>query len=186
MDPDGLTSPVASAVDQALTQVSERASTATKAATTAELLPGFLGADGPRSYLIVMQNLSDPRGAGGYPGTYGLIHADGHRIRLEELQPTSTIPRVPPVPAPPDIVRLYGDFGATTDFIATTYSPDFPSDARLMLNIWEAAGRPPVDGVDLGRRRPDVPLTGGARTGGLAGRRAGLADPVSRRTTWSR
>ncbi len=85
VDTDGLTSPVASAMDQALTQVSERASTAAKAAATAELLPGFLGADGPRSYLIVMQNLSDPRGAGGYPGTYGLIHVDGHRIRLEEL-----------------------------------------------------------------------------------------------------
>lgn len=150
VDVDGLTSPVASAMDQASTQVSERASTAAKAAATVELLPGFLGADGPRSYLIVMQNLSDPRGAGGYPGTYGLIHADGHRIRLEELQPTSTIPRVAPVPAPPDIVRLYGDFGATTDFIATTYSPDFPTDARLMLGIWEAAGRPPVDGVISG------------------------------------
>ena len=150
VDTDGLTAPVASATDQALTQISERASTAAKAATTAELLPGFLGADGPRSYLIVMQNLSDPRGAGGYPGSYGLIHTDGHRIRLEELQPTSTIPRVAPVPAPPDIVRLYGDFGATTDFIATTYSPDFPTDARLMLNIWEAAGRPPVDGVISG------------------------------------
>jgi hypothetical protein len=145
-----LVAPVASAVDQARTSISERASTAGKAAAAAELLPGFLGADGPRTYLIVMQNLSDPRGAGGYPGSFGLIHTDGHRIRLEELQPTSTIPVVAPVAAPPDVVRLYGSFGATTHFIATTYSPDFPTDARLMLGIWEAAGRPPVDGVISG------------------------------------
>ncbi len=150
VDTGALLGPVASAVEQAQTQVAQRASLAEKAAGAAELLPGFLGADGPRSYLIVMQNLSDPRGAGGYPGSYGLVHTDGHRIRLEELKPTSTIPTVAPVPAPPDVVRLYGDFGATTDFIATTYSPDFPTDARLMLGIWNAAGRPHVDGVISG------------------------------------
>lgn len=150
VDTDGLVGPVASALEQARTEIARRASTAATAATAASMLPGFLGADGPRSYLIVMQNLSDPRGAGGYPGSYGLIQVDGHRIRLEELRPTSSIPRVAPVPAPPDVARLYGDFGARTDFIATTYSPDFPTDARLMLGIWDAAGQPPVDGVISG------------------------------------
>lgn len=147
---DGLTGPVASAVEQARTEIARRVSTVTKAADAASMLPGFLGADGPRSYLIVMQNLSDPRGAGGYPGSYGLIHVNGHRIRLEELRPTSTIPLVAPVAAPRDVVRLYGGYGATTHFIATTYSPDFPTDARLMLGIWQAAGRPHVDGIISG------------------------------------
>jgi hypothetical protein len=150
VDTEGLVGPVAAAVDQARTEISSRAATAEKAATAAELLPGFLGADGPRTYLVVMQNLSDPRGAGGYPGTYGLLRVDGHQVDLVETRPTSTIPQVAPVPAPSDVKRLYGDFGATTDFIATTYSPDFPTDARLMMSIWESAGRPAVDGVISG------------------------------------
>ena len=150
IDTDGLVGPVASAVERARAEFTERASVADTAADVAEVLPGFLGAGGPRSYLVVMQNLSDPRGAGGYPGSYGLIHVDGQRIELEEMEPASAIPAVSPIAAPADVVRLYGSFGATTDFIATTYSPDFPTDARLMLGIWEAAGYPPVDGVISG------------------------------------
>ncbi len=95
-----------------------------------------------------MMNLSDPRGSGGYPGSYGLLHADGNRIRLEELAATSTIPNAKrPIDAPDDVVKRYATFGATKTFIATTYSPDFATNARLMEGIWEAAGRPKVDGV---------------------------------------
>ena len=142
--------PVADAVTQARDELIPRARLAQRAALATELLPGFLGADGPRTYLLVMLQPSDPRGAGGYPGMYALVKVDGHRIRLQDLQPTGSIPLVDPVDAPAEVRRRYDDRGSRIAFWDTTYSPDFPTDARLMLGIWEAAGHPPVDGVIAG------------------------------------
>ena len=148
IDVASLLGPVRDAVSSGKSVIVRRASQTEKAAALAKLLPGFLGAEGDRRYLLVMMNLSDPRGSGGYPGSYGLLHADGNRIRLEELAATSTIPNAKrPIDAPDDVVKRYATFGATKTFIATTYSPDFATSARLMEGIWEAAGRPKVDGV---------------------------------------
>ncbi len=142
--------PVADAVTQARDALAPRAHLAQRAALAAGLLPGFLGADGPRTYLLVMLQPSDPRGAGGYPGMYALVDVDGRRIRLQDLQPTGSIPLVDPVAAPLEVRRRYDARGSRIAFWDTTYSPDFPTDARLMLGIWEAAGHPPVDGVIAG------------------------------------
>ena len=150
IDSGDLLPPVADAVTQARGELIPRARLAQRAALATELLPGFLGADGPRTYLLVMLQPSDPRGAGGYPGMYALVTVDGHRIRLQDLQPTGSIPLVDPVDAPAEVRRRYDDRGSRIAFWDTTYSPDFPTDARLMLGIWEAAGHPPVDGVIAG------------------------------------
>jgi hypothetical protein len=145
-----LASRVGEAVTQAKAELEPRAAQASKAALAARLLPGFFGVDEPRTYLFVMLQPSDPRGAGGYPGMYGLVHIDGERIRLRELEATGTIPEVDPVAASPEVQRRYDDRGSRTAFWNTTYSPDFPTDARLMMGIWKAAGYPPVDGVIAG------------------------------------
>ncbi len=138
---------VRDAVAQAEASISQRARETDRVVQVTRLLPGLLGADGPRAYLLVTLQSSDPRGGGGYPGQFAVLHTDGHGVKLEKFAPTSTIPTVEPVNAPPDVVHRYGSFGATRFFKATTYSPDFPTDASLMLEIWQAAGRPPLDGV---------------------------------------
>ncbi len=146
----GLISSVAHAVAQARAELVPRAALAHKAALAAQLLPGFLGGDGPRTYLLVMLQPTQPRGGGGYPGMYSLLHLDGRSITLDQLRPTTDIPSVDPVSAPPGVRRRYGPRDALTTFRNTTYSPDFPTDARLMMAIWAAAGHPHVDGVIAG------------------------------------
>lgn len=142
----GLFVPVRDAVDIARERLASRARLTRTAAVLSELLPPFLGDPTPRRYLVVMQNLSDPRGSGGFPGSFAIMSATKGRVRLGRLAPTTTLGTVPPIDAPPGVVR-YEAFGALTHFTATTYSPDLPTSARLLMSMWEAAGRMQVDGV---------------------------------------
>jgi hypothetical protein len=143
----GLTTPVRDAFASARETLGRNERVVRSAATLGHLLPTFLGGEGPRRYLLVSLNLSDPRGSGGYPGTYGVLRADDGRLSLEAFGPTSDLGVVPAVSAPPDVVKRYKRFGALTHFIASTYSPDFPTSARLLLEMWDASGREPLDGV---------------------------------------
>lgn len=146
----GLIGPVRDAVAKGKAQVAARADLATKMAGLSKFLPTFLGADGPRTWLVVMMSTSDPRGAGGYPGEYALLHTNKGKISFGKVAATGDLPVLPKaraVKAPADVLARYASLGATTHFIATTYSPDFPTDARLMLGIWKAGGGKHVDGV---------------------------------------
>ena len=147
IDPDGLVGPLRAAFVEARAEVTRSGRLARRAEGAATLLPSLLGGEGERSYLLVAMNLSDPRGSGGYPGSYGLIHARDGRIRLTRFAPTSTLGRVEPVDPPRPDVRRYARFGALTHFISATYPPDWPTSAELFLRMWEASGRSPVDGV---------------------------------------
>jgi hypothetical protein len=147
VETDGLFGSIADVLVTARRTLASRDRLVTTAGTLSRLLPAFLGDPDPRRYLMVMQNLADPRGSGGYPGSYALLEATGGRIELRRMAQMSTLRSVPRVEAPPDVVSRYARFGALTHFIATTYSPDFPTSARLLMQLWEASGRPAVDGV---------------------------------------
>src|SRR5215213_8973347 len=109
VDPSTLFSPLAGPMRDAKDEIHQRAEQARTAALLASVLPPILGADGDRTYLLVTLSQSDPRQAGGYPGVFGLLHADGKRIRLTNLAATSTIPRAtPPVPGPPEAKKVWG------------------------------------------------------------------------------
>jgi hypothetical protein len=107
----------------------------------------MLGGDEPREYLLAFQNLSAPRGTGGYLGFYGILRADRGDISLTELLPASAVPEVPPVPVPDDVRRRYGRFGVNRLLYASNYSPDVPTSSEVALEIVEAAGRGSYDGV---------------------------------------
>ncbi len=137
-------------VTSARSEIVARARQAGAAATLLHVLPLLLGIDGERAYLLVTLTPSDPRGAGGYPGLFGILRTDGSRLSLGDIAPTSTIPEVEPVAAPDDITRMWGPFGSLTSFWNTTYTSDFPTAARLMEAIWREGGGEPVDGVIAG------------------------------------
>jgi Protein of unknown function (DUF4012) len=111
------------------------------------LLPDMLGADGVRRYLLAFQNLSAPRGTGGYVGVVGVLEAIGGRVSLASLDPVGDVPIVAPVGVPDDIARRYGPFGVETTMWASNYPPDVPASSRIAMDIWERAGQPAVDGV---------------------------------------
>src|SRR4051794_17618000 len=150
VNPGELTAPLDRLVAEAQTEIRSRASQASIASDLTNVLPSMLGADGPRTYLLVTLSPSDPRGSGGYPGVYGLLHVDGHQLSLSDLAATSEIPKVSPVPGPADVKKAWGWAGIDRIFWDTTYTPDFPTAARFMKEIWEKGGGQKVDGVITG------------------------------------
>ena len=147
LEPDGKLASIGEAVTSADEVLGERSRQVARAADVVALLPGLLGADGERTYAIVMMTLSDPRGSGGYPGSYGVLRANDGALSLEELAPTGGLGEMPRVDAPQDVVRRYERFGGLTHFISSTYSPDWPTSAQIWMEMWEASGREPLDGV---------------------------------------
>ena len=142
-----LTAPLARAVGQARTELREQASLVGAARDLSLLLPPMLGDEGPRSYLLAFQNLSAPRGTGGFLGFYGELTASNGAIELDELRPASQVPEVTPVKVPADIARRYGPFGVRTILWASNYAPDVPASSAIALEIAEGAGLGSFDGV---------------------------------------
>jgi len=144
---DGLSRRVAEALELARAELRDQARLVRSASDLARLLPSFLGADGPRRYFLGIQNLSAPRGSGGFLGHYGILEAQEGRIHLGKLAPVNTLGKVKRIQPPdPDAAR-YASFGGLTHFIAANYSPDFPTSARVLLDMWERKTGKPLDGM---------------------------------------
>lgn len=131
-------------LDSLMSQVQERITQAKVAIDAAangfEVLPTVLGAHGPRTYLLLVQNPAEIRSSGGLPGTWALIHANDGRLRmtstsfLYQLQQTTN-----PVPLTADEAALFGGgFGQSPNDITGT--PDFPRAAQIAAAIEKRRG----------------------------------------------
>jgi hypothetical protein len=144
---EGLHPRIADALQQARGALREQAQVVIAGAELTRLLPSFLGAEAPRRYFLAIQNLSAPRGSGGFLGHYGILEAEEGRIHLGGLAPVQTLGRVPAVSASPDVESRYARLGGVTHFIAANYSPDFPTSAQVLLDMWERKTGERLDGV---------------------------------------
>jgi hypothetical protein len=147
IDVSSLYGSVRDALLDAHSELEARAPALESAATMAQVLPSMLGAEGSRTYLVIVQNLSDARGSGGHVGAYGVLAVEDGRLQLNEFAPATDLGNVPPIDASPELVDRYEVFGSLIDPTAATYPPGFPASARLLVSIWASTGRPPVDGV---------------------------------------
>ncbi len=147
IDAGSLVDPLSTAVTEARNALQPQTTLVTNARDLGAVLPGMLGADGPKRYLLAFQNLSAPRGTGGYLGFLGELRAVDGTLSLDSLDPVGDVDPVPPVEVPPDVARRYGPFGAATTMWAANYPPDVAESSRIATQIWEASGRKPVDGV---------------------------------------
>jgi hypothetical protein len=122
------------------------------------ILPSFLGQDGPRNYLIGMQNPAELRGTGGAMLRFVILTIDEGR---PQIQKESDVYDVDKNRTPYDI-ELPADAwyqAAIEDsrrFGNANWSPDWPFSAELTVRYAQAAdaanadfGLPPIDGVLL-------------------------------------
>src|SRR5512142_86475 len=63
-----------------------------QARVAAALVPPMLGADGPRRYLVVVQNDAESRATGGIISGFGLLTADHGRLRLDDISGNQSLP----------------------------------------------------------------------------------------------
>ncbi len=120
-----------------------------QAAVYARLAAGMLGADGARTYLVVFQNLAEPRATGGIFGSSAVLDVkDGHLHIAGQGASSRTIgPFQPPLGGlDPNQVALYTDRIGTysTD---VNFTPDFPSAAALFARMYLIQTGKSVDGV---------------------------------------
>ena len=121
------------------------------AAATTRVLPAFLGADGPRSYFLGAQNPAELRGTGGLIGAFAILTVDDGLIEIGPFRDVLPVFRdvVPTQVQPPseDYETLYGLNYANIANVNMT--PDFPTAARAVETLYQAATGNTVDGTML-------------------------------------
>ena len=167
----GLTFPFRQLVTDLQERVAGAKAAIDAAADAFEVMPTMLGADGPRDYVLLIQNPAEVRAGGGLPGSWAVLHADKGRLTMGQQGDgadfsTGSQPVRPTV----DESRLFGaDLGK--DPRDLTANPDFPRVVQMELALARAhgiraQGAFTVDPVALSyvlRGTGPVPLTNGVQ-----------------------
>ena len=87
----GVPGVLASAASSLQSTLASTRKTLDDALLAARLVPPMLGADGPRSYLLVLQSNNEARGTGGIVGGYGVLAASGGSIKITRIGPNNDL-----------------------------------------------------------------------------------------------
>ncbi|MDN3310455.1 DUF4012 domain-containing protein [Microbacterium oryzae] len=149
IDTSTLLAPVGDAVGQLTGAVDSLWPTLVRLDELMPHLPTMLGADGPRSYIVMVQNNAEARTTGGNPASLMMLTADQGRIAITQQVSTSTFSNGRPTPIIPldeGTETLYGDrVGRYSQ--DTTMSPNFDETARLIRAFWQEGHGDPGVGV---------------------------------------
>ncbi|GAA1530692.1 hypothetical protein HD600_002218 [Microbacterium ginsengiterrae] len=148
IDVDAALPPVADAVREAQVLIRDVATTVGALHGAAGLLPGMLGGEEPRNYLIALQNNAEARSHGGAIVAFTLVRADNgvlanpRTVSAQDL----TVLDSPPLPLDDATTTLFGDSPGRSVRDATSI-PDFPSAAEIVAQHWQQQYGDVVDGV---------------------------------------
>ncbi|MBD8079759.1 DUF4012 domain-containing protein [Cellulosimicrobium arenosum] len=148
IDTGSLVPQLASAVDELAGQLVEVRSATATAARAVDLLPPMLGADGPRDYLVLVQNNAEPRAAGGIAGSVLHLRAEGGAVELVEVRAGKDLGGYDESVldlAGPEKALFGDDLGRF--MVNATSTPDFPRTAQLARANWADRTGTQVDGV---------------------------------------
>ena len=127
-------------------QLLDAAPSVVRAADIAARVPHLLGADGERTWLVLLQNPAESRGTGGFPGGYLRIFARDGVLSVASVGKSGDLNALPiPTDGAPEDARLL--WGSLLSVWRTfNLSPDFPLAGSLAAAGMAARGEP-VDGV---------------------------------------
>lgn len=148
IDQSALLPQIADPLGKALATLNEARSALNAAASAAKLLPPMLGMDGPRNYLVLIQNSAEVRATGGIPGAVAIINADNGTIKLTGQASAGDVGVFdPPLEVAKDQELIFTK-RLGTQLQNVNLTPDFPTAASTARSMWEK--RNPgttVDGV---------------------------------------
>ncbi|MHA7272362.1 DUF4012 domain-containing protein [Arthrobacter sp. TMT4-20] len=118
------------------------------ASRAVQLLPQMLGEDGPRRYLVLIQNSAEVRATGGIPGALAVVTAEEGRISLTDQGGSADIAKFePPLEVDAEQERIYS-FRMGAYIQSVNMTPDFPTAALTAKQMWdERRGGEEIDGV---------------------------------------
>ena len=143
----------------------------------AQLAPHLLGGDGKRVWLVLFTTPAEARGLGGFIGNFAEVETEGGRIRIVrqgtnvQLINGGDNPAARSISGPAEYLARYGQFGAGGNgkpmtrffWVKVNMSPDLPTVARVVAEIYPQSGGRTIDGVvvaDPYALRSIVSLTG--------------------------
>jgi hypothetical protein len=102
-------------------------------------IPTMFGAQGQRSWMVLLQQDAEARGTGGLVGAYAVVKTDHGKIKLVTARARGVLDRGPAIPSgqlPPSLRALYGkDLREWAGFNA---SPHFAYTGQLVSAGWNA------------------------------------------------
>jgi hypothetical protein len=111
------------------------------------ILPELLGADGPRTYLLLAQNNHELRATGGFISGVGVVRLDEGQIVDLHFQDSYTVDDLTqPHPPPPEPLRRYMGAGMLLLRDANWW-PDFPTSGRQIAALYHQDQQQTVDGL---------------------------------------
>jgi hypothetical protein len=143
------------AITSRMADFSEQINTVAPQLQTASLamqtLPSMLGADATRTYLVEFTSESESRFLGGFVGSYALLTADHGKLTLDRSESVGTLNRLlgrgADYIAPAEFKNLYSRFHPERFAQNWSVSPDLPSNARMVEQIYAYATGIHIDGV---------------------------------------
>src|SRR3954470_8153480 len=138
---------------QAVTQADDALRSGRRAQQGVAFLPALLGADGPRTYFLALQNNADLRGTGGAVLAWGLLRVADGRIHLQDGGSIGTLDDRQAVEDAhlelPQPVRWYHRATRRPLLVnnGANYTPSFPAAASVWATLVERLRGVHVDGV---------------------------------------
>ncbi len=115
--------------------------------SAALVAPDLLGADGPRTYLILAQNEDELRPTGGFLTGVGEVRVENGRLVSITFRDSYAADDFSlPYPDPPEPLRRYMGIDLWV-FRDSNWSPDFPTAARQALALYRPDTPVQADGV---------------------------------------
>jgi hypothetical protein len=113
----------------------------------ARLAPALLGADGPKTYLLLAQNSDELRPTGGFISGVGLMPIDRGQLGEIDFEDSYTVynPDVDHPLAPPDLEQTMG--AQMLLFRDANWSVDFRISAQVAQSLYQLDTGAPTDGV---------------------------------------
>lgn len=146
-----LAPPLADAVDDLRADLDREIEPARRAADGARLLPSILGGPERRTYFVAFQNNAELRGSGGFIGNFAELVAEDGRLelgrfgRLDDLNAGGTRPRR--LTGQDDFLARWRTFNPGQFWQQINVSPDFPTTAEVISQIYPQSGGVEIDGV---------------------------------------
>jgi len=149
--PDGLIGQVESVRDAMQTRIEKYGPLLDTYVQVSAQLPGILGWNGPRRYLVLTQDPSELRPSGGFIGSFGIIAFDKGKITERHFQDivaldyTNNYPFVRP---PQELANYLLGPTQSWQLADAGWSPDFPTSAQDALRLYtNESGDARIDGV---------------------------------------
>ena len=111
------------------------------------LLPELAGVDGPRTYLLLVQNQDELRATGGFISAVAQVTVEQGAVTALQFQDSYAVDdftRVYPDPPAPLLEYMLSELWVFRD---SNWSPDFPTSARAAVALYKISREVEIDGV---------------------------------------